>query len=163
MIEKKEEIKSRLRRCPDCGVKAGEIHKDNCDVERCSVCGSQRLFDDCEGHDKTFSRWSGFWPGELEADALGIDLNDLYGYEIYKSLFIKPIDKNTESIQDEFPKNILGFPVVVTNDFPKEIKVDDQTGESIMMFGSLDDYGPKACLIKIDGEYYVKVKKISEE
>ena len=47
---------------------------------------------DCEGHDRAFARWTGFWPGDLESKELGIDLNDFYllGYD--KLIFIKPID-----------------------------------------------------------------------
>jgi hypothetical protein len=76
--------------CPDCGVKPGEKHLDNCDVERCSVCGFQYLMCSCQKHDKSCARWIGFWPGELEAKALGISLNKLYESGIYKTIFIKP-------------------------------------------------------------------------
>jgi len=44
----------------------------------------------CEGHDKAFARWTGFWPGKLETKALGISLNDLYTMELNQILFIKP-------------------------------------------------------------------------
>lgn len=80
--------------CHDCGAKPGEIHGMNCDVERCSVCGGQRLQCECEEHDKLFARWTGFWPGDLEAQALGIDLNTLITSGMYKLFFVKP--KETE-------------------------------------------------------------------
>ncbi len=46
-----------LTNCHDCNAEPGEIHKDGCDVECCSVCGGQRLQCDCEGHDKIFTKW----------------------------------------------------------------------------------------------------------
>jgi hypothetical protein len=80
----------QLTDCHDCGAKPGEIHQDGCDVERCSVCGGQRLCCDCEGHDKAFARWSGFWPGYLEAQALGMDLNQFHATGLARLFFIKP-------------------------------------------------------------------------
>lgn len=76
--------------CHDCGAKPGMVHGDSCDVERCSVCGNQRLGCGCKGHDRKFARWTGFWPGLLEADALGIDLNKLYESGLHKNFFVKP-------------------------------------------------------------------------
>jgi hypothetical protein len=76
--------------CPDCGAVPGSPHEEGCDVERCSVCGRQRLGDDCEGHDKYFSRWTGFWPGSLECIALGMDLNALEMSDYPRLFFVKP-------------------------------------------------------------------------
>lgn len=64
--------------CPDCGTNPNEPHRQGCDVERCSVCGGQRLSCDCcEGHDKEFAKWTGVWPGSDVAEKLGISLNDI--------------------------------------------------------------------------------------
>jgi len=79
----------KLRNCHDCGVKPGKIHVDGCDVERCSVCGGQRLQCNCSGHDQAFSRWTGLWPGKAEAEMIGINLNE---FEKYSDVFfVKPI------------------------------------------------------------------------
>lgn len=82
------------RRCPDCGVRPGFPHKTGCDVERCSTCGGQKMQCDCADHDRFFARWTGFWPGELEADALDLDLNEFIASYVYGVFFVKPRSEN---------------------------------------------------------------------
>lgn len=71
--------------CPDCAVKPGEKHTDNCDVERCPICGYQLLSCDHKPKDSERQIWNGEWPGKENCRDLGLyqgngdeDLNALY-------------------------------------------------------------------------------------
>ena len=98
-----------IRNCPDCGVEPGQCHLEGCDVEYCSACGTQRLSCLCNGqHDPCFARWSGWWPGELEARDLGIDLNEFHARRYAELLFKKPatLKRQIEIIKDEISKMV---------------------------------------------------------
>ena len=82
--------KEEFRACPDCRARPGQPHNRGCDVERCSHCGLQSLSCGAKTHDPLFSRWTGFWPGYLEARELGLDLNEFMVGGYYKAFFIKP-------------------------------------------------------------------------
>lgn len=58
--------------CQGCGCRAGELHEDGCDVERCPDCGGQMISCDCDRH-RTYPRlpWTGTWPGEAECREFG--------------------------------------------------------------------------------------------
>ncbi len=96
VAEARNDLQEQPRRCPDCGASPGRPHESGCDVERCSVTGQQSLSCLCDpaehdrDHDPLFARWTGYWPGSLEAASLGIDLNQLYMLGLHKLLFVKP-------------------------------------------------------------------------
>ena len=64
--------------CPDCGVGIGEKHINECEVERCSGCGQQRITCDCTGHDLSKSVWTGEWPTPKSDNAATGDLQHLF-------------------------------------------------------------------------------------
>lgn len=79
---------SQTRPCPDCGVEPNQTHLVDCDVERCTECGGQKLSCGCKTD--TFEKWSGIWPGIKECYELKLvccfnddrewqfDLNEYY-------------------------------------------------------------------------------------
>lgn len=85
-----------IKECPDCAVEPGRPHDPGCDIERCSVCGRQAIScGACEEaapgqHDPGFARWTGLWPGGIEAAVLGVDLNDFYQRGHHKIFLVKP-------------------------------------------------------------------------
>ncbi len=85
---------NELKDCPDCGAKPGQPHKNGCDIERCSECGNQVIGCSCPNHDKAFARWTGFWPGVIEAEGLGIDMDEFYRLNMHLIFFVKPEIEN---------------------------------------------------------------------
>ena len=69
------------RDCPDCGVQPGWTHVSGCDVERCSVCGLQRIGHGGHDHDPELAFWTGYWPGDETIRLLHFaDHNELAAY-----------------------------------------------------------------------------------
>ena len=60
--EKNFDIKKGV--CHDCGIKLGEFHHDNCDMEECPVCGGQLISCDC--NNVTYIRTEGFVPKKFK-------------------------------------------------------------------------------------------------
>jgi hypothetical protein len=79
--------------CRDCGAAPGQVHMLHCCMERCSVCGGQRLQCEskkaCKDHDRAFARWPGMPPEVLYAEALGVSPDQFLDGD-YRVFFVKP-------------------------------------------------------------------------
>ncbi len=89
---------SATKTCPDCGSGIGEPHKNDCDIERCSVCGTQKVTCGCGGHDPLRSIWTGVFPMrknvelslKLAADKrIGVKPQQCW-YNAFKTMFYCP-------------------------------------------------------------------------
>ena len=58
--------------CHDCGVKIGKLHKQGCDVARCTICGAQLLM--CKHYPEGNSVWSGIMSLEYYILCEALDL-----------------------------------------------------------------------------------------
>ena len=70
------------RICGDCGAVPGAYHMPGCDVERCGCDKGGRQAISCDSctDEEYFAnriRWSGVWPGQLEAEHHGLFCHDL--------------------------------------------------------------------------------------
>lgn len=66
-----------FQHCPDCGTAPGQPHTDDCDIQRCSACGKQRITCSCEGHNPMRSVWTASYicnPDELNSTTPKIEL-----------------------------------------------------------------------------------------
>jgi hypothetical protein len=58
--------------CPDCGTAPGDLHLDECDIERCPYCVQQLVSCDCRRPPRRHRiPWTGEWPGEWECREWG--------------------------------------------------------------------------------------------
>lgn len=57
--------------CPECKAGPGKLHKRGCDVERCTMCGCQRIGCDCKSGGFPRLPWTGEWPGVAECREFG--------------------------------------------------------------------------------------------
>lgn len=101
-------VQKALHNCGDCGADPGKIHLEECDVQRCSYCGGQRMCCDCRynddvwKHNPYFARWTGLWPGVAESKFIGIDLNEFHRRDYDKIFFVNPYFNKYNGAIDPF-------------------------------------------------------------
>lgn len=69
-------------RCPDCGVRSGQLHEPGCDIERCPACGGQYISCDCTDEElRGLSRipWKGEFPGVSDCREYGLYVRRIPG------------------------------------------------------------------------------------
>ena len=78
--------------CPDCKTTIGELHRNECDVERCAECGSQRITCSCENSEGTL--WAGDWPDSSTANNNRIETQGfvIYNIDADQTIVHKPKD-----------------------------------------------------------------------
>lgn len=58
-----------MKRCPDCNVEPGELHRHYCDTAHCTDTGEQRIM--CDHNGTCPSRWNGDRVGIRECQEWG--------------------------------------------------------------------------------------------
>lgn len=124
--KKSSDSKLIITNCPDCGTAPGMPHVPGCDVERCSVCGNQKIQCNHSDHDPLFARWTGIYPGEAEAKYLGMDLNEFVKEGYYRRFFTKPSQNVSIAVEKMKSIGINSFQVFAAHVNRKGILFQNQ-------------------------------------